>query len=218
MKAKCKQLFLCLVIGVCLLVSTTASADIMPLDENIPYGFYGAMKLDKDKDYVGQTLKIKLNLSTNGGVQGLVAAFGWDGTLGSGLDLLMGSDLIGPDLWVTRVEPDYMVLGMIIDTDSLGPDVIGPGHNLHIATALIKGLAPGVSSVEFAENSYAVVDGGPLLENIIVFDGLSIGQAEGLVLSDGSFTVEVVPAPGALMLGSIGISFAASWMRRRRAL
>ena len=72
------------------------------------------MQLGDDMALVGQNVEIPLTLTTEQEVQGLVAAFNWNGTIGIGVNLLMGSDLmsIPPDLWVTRVEPDYMVLGM----------------------------------------------------------------------------------------------------------
>ena len=182
------------------------------------------MQLGNDTALVGQNVEIPLILTTEQEVQGLVAAFNWNGTLGIGVDILMGSDLIGlpPDLWVTRVEPGYMVLGMVVDTDATGPDAIGPGTNLHIATAVITGLAPGVSPIVFVDNTYATVEGGPLLDNVVVIGGLSVGQGDELVLTNGSFTIEsipaeVIPAPGAILLGSIGVGVV-SWLRRRRML
>ena len=182
------------------------------------------MQLGSDTALVGQTVEIPLTLTTEQEVQGLVAAFNWNGTIGVGVNLLMGTDIIGspPDLWVTRVEPDYMVLGMVVDTDATGPDAIGPGTDLHIATAVISGLAAGLSPVVFVDNTNATVDGGPLLDNIVVIGGLSVGYDEGLVLTNGSFTIEsipaeVIPAPGAILLGSIGVGVV-SWLRRRRTL
>ena len=183
------------------------------------------MQLGTDTALVGQTVEIPLTLTIEQElVQGLVAAFSWNGAVGAGVDLLMGADIlaISPDLWITRVEPDYMVLGMVVDTDGMGPETIGPGIDLHIATAVISGLAPGTSPVVFVDNTYAMTDGGPVLDNIVVIGGLSVGQGDGLVLTNGSFTIEavpndVVPAPGAIVLGSIGIGII-GWLRRRRTL
>jgi hypothetical protein len=177
------------------------------------------MQLGNDTAIVGENVEIPLTLTTTEEVQGLVAVFNWDGSLGSGVDLLAGSDLGTPDFWVTRIEPDYMVLGMVVDFDAV--DTIGPGTDLHIATAVIAGLAPGVSPVVFVDDTYASSEGAPLLDNIVVIGGYSVGAGNGLTLIDGSFTIneptDVIPAPGAILLGSIGVSLVAH-LRRRRTL
>jgi hypothetical protein len=130
-----------------------------------------------------------LTLSTTDEVQGLVAVFEWDGARGTGVDLTEGAGIAGADVVSTRVEADYMVLGVVMDTsDAPTPQVIGPGNNIVIATAVIQcGQQEGSTPVNFsADQTHSMVDGGPLLDTIVVVGGLSIGRPS-LGLSPGSF-------------------------------
>lgn len=157
----------------------------------LPSSVQGAneLKLGTGEAKINNGIEIPLTLTTTDQVQGLVAAFHWDGSKGVGDAFVAGPALLAADTVVRRIEADYMVLGVVMDSDGLDGEVIDPGTDLLLATATIQCTAVESADVpiEFADNAYATVDGGPLLENIVVVGGLSIGQVEGLVLTPGKF-------------------------------
>jgi len=145
------------------------------------------LKLGNAQGKVGTVVSVPLTLSTTDQVQGLVAAFDWAGG-GTGDSLTPGAVLADADTVVRRVEANYMVLGVVMDSDGAGNEVINPGTDLDVATAGIKcGSEEGSQAVIFRDAAYATVNGGPLLDNLVVVGGLSIGAQEGLRLTNGSF-------------------------------
>lgn len=153
------------------------------------------LKLGATSAKVGSQFNVPLTLTTTDEVQGLVAAFEWEAAGGVGVGLVPGAALAEADVVVTRVEATYMVIGVVMDSDGQGtPEIIPPGADILIATAQIRcSQLEQANAVSFADMEYATVDGGPLLENIVVVGGLSIGAGEGLVLTNGSF--ECGPTP-----------------------
>lgn len=154
------------------------------------------MKLGDAAAKVGTIANVPLTLSTTDQVQGLVAAFDWNGATGTGVSLTVGPALAAADTVVRRVEPSYMVLGVVMDSDPNdpgSPEFLGPGNNLLLATAQIRcATTEGSTPVEFRDGQYATVEGGPALDNIVVVGGLSIGATEGLTLDNGEFLCETV--------------------------
>ena len=156
------------------------------------------LKLGAGQSKFGSVAEVPVTLSTTDQVQGLVACFEWDGTKGTGVDLVRGPVIATNALAntvVIRVEPSFMVLGVVMDSDGQGGEVIKPGNNQLLATAKIKcGADPNPSTpgdavltpLTFADGKFATVSGGPLLDNIVVVGGLSVGKTEGLVLTNGS--------------------------------
>jgi len=143
----------------------------------------------------GQVATLTLTLTNTQDVEGLVAAFDWDAAGGTGSSLVTSSMLAAADTIVTRVEPAYMVLGVVMDSDGNDGEVIPANTNPLLATGTITaGTTAGIYPVVFRDGLYASIAGGPVLDNIIVVGGLSIGH-EGdppaLELNDGQF--EVVP-------------------------
>ena len=140
---------------------------------------------------LGDPISIPLRLTTTDEVQGLVAVFGWTSTEAVGIDLIVGELLAEADTVVRTVESDHIVLGVIMDSDPFDnegiAEIIGPGDDLLLATAVLECLGmTGAFGVNFVDGTFPAAAGGPLLDNVVVVGGLSIGFDEGLVLEDGS--------------------------------
>ena len=147
------------------------------------------LKLGSGNAEFGSEVSVPLTLDTTDQVQGLVAAFDWDGALGTGAGLDDGAGIAGADSVFKRIEADYMVLAVVVDINGSAPDSIGPGPALAIATARITcGQTAGTSPVVFRDGLYASANGGPVQDNVVVVGGLSFGASEGLTLTDGSFS------------------------------
>ncbi len=150
------------------------------------------LKLGAKAAKVGAETEVPLTMSATGQVQGLVAAFDWDSAVATGVDLVPAEAISSADVVVTRVEAGYMVLGVVIDNDGQGPNFIPPGGDILLATVKIRCEgAEASTALTFKDAAYATVDGGPLLENIVVVGGLSIGVQEGLALTPGQ--IDCVP-------------------------
>jgi hypothetical protein len=126
-------------------------------------------------------------LVTDAQVQGLVVCMDWDGTRVSGSDLIPGDVLASGDLVVRRIDPAFLVLGVIMDDDGLENEVIPPG--VHVLATARFGCASATAQVQvaltFRDGTYGAVKLGPLLDNMITVGGQSISAAEGLVLTGG---------------------------------
>lgn len=150
------------------------------------------LRLGRGRAGFNGNARVPLILKTTDEVQGLVAAFGWDSSEGTGKDLVPREPLQEADTVIVRVEADFMVLGVVMNTDPNdpgSPEIIPPGEH-EIATAVIQ-CGPGPSEtttvLSFRDGEFATVEGGVVLENVVAVGGNSIGVNEGLVLTDGSF-------------------------------
>jgi hypothetical protein len=157
---------------------------------SLPIGAQGQsrneLELGSDVAAFGAVADIPLRLSTTDQVEGIVAAFDWDTDAAVGVALVPGPAIAGADTVVQRVEADYMVLGVVMDSDGEGDEIIAPGNDLLVATAQIRcGNTAGVMDIELRDGAYATVEDGVLLDNLVVVGGLSIGAAEGLILTNG---------------------------------
>ena len=171
------------------------------------------LKLEKVRAEFGDTAEVKLLLNADDQIQGVVVVAEWSTAEGvQGLDLVPVGPLADTsaesdaDTVVARLEDGYMVLGVVMDSnpsDNGGlAEVIDPGADIELAVLTLKAadqpdpIVEIVTPLMFVDAAYNTVDGGPLLDNIVVVGGLSQGEVEGLVLTDGELTS--TPAPDKL--------------------
>jgi hypothetical protein len=136
----------------------------------------------------GQVASVDLMMSSTGAVQGLVMVFEWDERKAEGVSVTASGPIANAELIVSRVEPSFMILSAVIDADGEGPDSIPAAADQTIGSASLRCICPGFRqeiALALVDSRYARVDGGPLLDNLLVIDGDSIKQAEGLGLDNG---------------------------------
>lgn len=162
-----------------------------------------SLSLSHEVGEFGSVVDVDVTMTSDSQVQGLVAVAKWDTAALTGLELIAGPALDvgdGADTVITAIDDDHFVLGVVMDsnpTDNGGAsEVIPPGEDLLIATLRVQcGSGPDETTTElqFADGEFPAAAGGPVLDNVIVVGGLSIGAGEGLGLNNGS--VRCVSAP-----------------------
>ena len=162
------------------------------------------LKLGNGASTLGGVADVPLTLtSPDAETEGLVGVFEWDSASGNGVDLVAGAAIASANVVSTRVEAGFAAIGVVLDNDGQGGEVIAPGTDIDIATAQIRCMGVvGMFPVSFVDGKYALVGENPVLDNIVVQGGLSVGSSDGLLLTDGSFTCDDDMAPPALTLGS----------------
>ena len=162
------------------------------------------LKLGSEAGTLGGDVSVPLTLSApDANVEGLVAVFEWDSSVGTGLDLIQGAALADADTVSTRVEAGFMAIGVVMDNDGQGNEVIPAGTDHDLATAVIRCMGvEGEFPVSFVDARYALVGDSPVLDNIVVQGGLSVGASEGLSLVNGSFRCDAAMAELELRLGT----------------
>ena len=161
------------------------------------------LRLGEETGRPGVESSIPILLSSVTEVQGLVVVFEWDGAVATGQNIVAGQPIQTADLFVSRVEANYIVLGVVMDSDGANEEVIPPGEDIEVASVKLTCLdvaAETSTALSFVDGKYATVDGGPLLDNLLTVDSESIkaipavipgGGAPRLVLQNGLLTCRV---------------------------
>ena len=165
-------------LGSALLLASTATA-------------HEALSVGKASADAGQEANVPLTISSDDPVQGFVLVFEWDGDAAEGVDLTpsegSGKALQGADLVVKRVEDDFMVFSVVMDTDGKDQEKIPGGDNTQIGTAKFR-CKGSTTVLRLVDDKYAMVDGGPTLSNLISVGGRSIREEDGLELGNGELS------------------------------
>jgi hypothetical protein len=152
-------------------------------------GQANSIELGSDSAEFGGTAEISITTGSDSEVQGLVVVIEMAG--GTGTDLVAGPAIADADTVATRVESDYAILGVVMDSDGADGEVI-PAGSAHVGTLVMTaGDAAGDFDIIVAADGagHALVDGGPALDNILVIGGQSIGRGEGLETINGTLSV-----------------------------
>ena len=137
---------------------------------------------------------LPITMDASSSVQGFVLAIGYDESKVTADDLAAAGGAEDAELIIPEVLTGGVTMGVIMDADPpYAGQTIAPGSGILIAdltlTPVILVSAETVVPVSFAEG----VLNTPILNNVIVQGGLSIGVGEGLVLNDGSLTIQEPP-------------------------
>jgi hypothetical protein len=183
---------ICLLIALCVLVSVPLLANGYDLK-------LGTVTSCSD------VARIPLTLTTTQDVQGFSAVFEWTGAA-QGVDFIPGVAIQGADFFAKRVENNYMVIAAVIDLNGTGPSVIPAGTDINLGMVEIRCGGPDiVTNLVFADGKYSSYEGGPIVDNIIVVGGMSIGAGDGLNLVDGKLSCKPCEALAIPTLGEYGL-------------
>ena len=137
-----------------------------------------------------------------------------------------GSGVLGPDtVWWDRVIPASDPSGPAETTWSFATPLLGFGANWDLAgpggpgTAIalsLDGALVGTEIVNGTGGGFFGVTSTASFNAVLVAAGTNpVGWAETYEMDN--MVTSTIPAPGAILLGSIGLGFV-SWLRRRRTL
>ena len=160
------------------------------------------LRIGDGSGFLGESIGVNLYMTSDSQVQGFVMAADWDASKLKGESITNGAVLASADVVVPRLADGHMVLGVVMDSDGADGELIPVGTDIVLGVLTVKALAPAGAADEVAtiniadaDGKYNTVDLGPLLDNIIVIGGLSVGKGEGLVRTNGRVTLKA-PPPG----------------------
>lgn len=139
----------------------------------LPLWAQDSFTLGTDTVKVGETASVDLTMDSTSDVQGIQLAFDWDSSVATGSALTTSAEVDAADLVVTRVESDFVVLGVIVDQDGTGDSAL-PAGSTPLGTVEFEAAALGTASLTFRDGLYATSSGGPALDNIVVIGGNSM--------------------------------------------
>ena len=162
-----------------------------------------------------QVTEVPLLISADRTFHGFIMVFDWDETLGAGEDLIPRDgpeEVLGEaDIVVARVESSFMVFGVSVDADNTDCEFIPAGQNVEVGLARIRCLGGGAqrqeTPIRLVDGKYAIEDGLPLLDNLLLFFGRFVTQKDGgLVFHDGTLVcAEEPPQPGSTAFACGGL-------------
>jgi hypothetical protein len=138
----------------------------------------------------GGTVTFPIFLKSTEAVEGVSAIIELDPGAGTSAGIGIAPSLDAADTLVSRIEDSYIAVVAVMDTDGSGQSAIPPGTRTHLFDAAIRCSRSPVA-IRFVDLKHSMTDGGPLLENLVVVDGIDIARTEGLVLEGGSVTCDI---------------------------
>jgi hypothetical protein len=158
------------------------------------------LRIGESSAEFNETTSVPLLLDSTDPVEGLVAVVEWDARKGFGVDVTPSAALASAEFLAMRVEPDYLIISAIIDTNGEGVAALPAGNGILLADASLRCICDGdrqeILLVLPPKSRHAIIDGGPVLQNTVVVGGRAIQAGNGLTLTNGKLVCNEAGGPG----------------------